>query len=101
MMWSTWYCTRHQKGDIWAILVRYHYDKERPKTLTKEQSVVADLLQCPNLGGHQTGPVHLIGKVNLDWFALCTDEHRQWRKSDRAYVLLRMVPLKFLNAETE
>ena len=70
----------------------------KSKTLKDGQGFIS-LLQCPNLGGKQPNPRHLIGKVKTEWFLTCTEQHSQMRALDQELVLLRNAPSKFFLAD--
>lgn len=41
------------------------------------------ILQCPNIGGKQPHPRHLLGQVKTEWFLTCSAEHTSMRELDR------------------
>ena len=62
----------------------------RPRNISKEK-LIPQVLQCPNLGGKQPSPQHLLGKINIDTFLRCTKSHKGLRTLDQAFILLRTV----------
>ena len=48
-----------------------------------------EMLRCPNIGGKQPHPQHLLRKIKLEWFLHCSKEHQNMRATDHAFILLR------------
>ena len=69
----------------------------RNKTLKKIDP--HKILHCPNLGGKQPGPKHLLGKTKTSWYFKCTATHKKIITEDRSFQLLRAMPLKLFEAD--
>ena len=59
-----------------------------------------EMLRCPNIGGKQPHPQHLLRKITLEWFLHCSKEHQNMRALDHAFILLRMTPARIFSVMT-
>ena len=57
------------------------------------------MLHCPNIGGKQPHPQHLLRKIKLEWFLHCSKEHQNMRTLDHAFTLLRMTPARLFSVD--
>ena len=71
------------------------------KSRTVEKPQTTDIMECPNLAGKQPGPIHLLKKVDLQWFFSCTEEHKEERALDTVYTELRMMPMRLFEIDID
>ena len=72
--------------------------KERRRSLENDIRN-KEMLRCPNIGGKQPHPQHLLRKIKLEWFLHCSKEHQNMRALDHAFILLRMTPARLFSVD--
>ena len=70
------------------------HNKEHKRSLRTRNTVTNQILNCPNLTGKVSGPIHLKNHLDSGWFSEFSEEHAEIQSVDKVWVFLRMCPTK-------